>query len=102
MLLDTNRIYLMKLPETNFSISVLRHSHLRWSVIAQFFYVGAQVGVCGFFIWYVKEVANVNERTAAFLYGVFAMVGFMVDRFLGTFIARYILMRASYFLLMRQ
>ncbi|MFD1255237.1 L-fucose:H+ symporter permease [Mucilaginibacter terrae] len=75
---------------TNFSIRVLRYSHLRWSVIAQFFYVGAQVGVGSFFIRYAKYVAGVSEKDAAFLWGAVAMVGFMAGRFIGTFLMRYI------------
>ncbi|TZF84932.1 L-fucose:H+ symporter permease [Pedobacter sp. BS3] len=77
-------------PGTDFSIKVLRHSHLRWSVIAQFFYVGAQVGVGSFFIRYARYVADVNEKDAAFLWGAIAMVGFMAGRFIGTFLMRYI------------
>ncbi|OKS86310.1 L-fucose:H+ symporter permease [Mucilaginibacter polytrichastri] len=77
-------------PGTDFSIKVLRHSHLRWSIIAQFFYVGAQVGVGSFFIRYAKYVAAVDEKTAAFLWGAVAMVGFMLGRFIGTFLMRYI------------
>ena len=77
-------------PGTNFSTRVLRHSHLRWSVIAQFFYVGAQVGVGSFFIRYAKYVASVDEKEAAFLWGAIAMVGFMAGRFIGTFLMKYI------------
>ncbi|WCT14097.1 L-fucose:H+ symporter permease [Mucilaginibacter jinjuensis] len=77
-------------PATDFSVKVLRHSHFRWSVIAQFFYVGAQVGVGSFFIRYAKYVAGVNEKQAAFLWGGIAMVGFMAGRFIGTFLMRYV------------
>lgn len=75
---------------TEFSIKVLRHSHLSWAVIAQFFYVGAQVGVGSFFIRYAGFVADMSERNAAFLWGSVAMVGFMAGRFIGTFLMRYI------------
>lgn len=77
-------------PGTDFSVKVLRHSHFRWSVIAQFFYVGAQVGVGSFFIRYAKYVAAVNEKQAAFLWGGIAMVGFMAGRFIGTYLMRYV------------
>src|SRR5204862_8259568 len=40
----------------SFSVSVLRHSHLRCAVIAQFFYVGAQVGVGSFFVRFSRYV----------------------------------------------
>lgn len=73
-----------------FSANVLRHSHTRWAVIAQFFYVGAQVGVGSFFIRYANFVNGINEKNAAFMWGSIAMVGFMVGRFTGTFLMRFI------------
>jgi FHS family L-fucose permease-like MFS transporter len=77
-------------PGTDFSARVLKHSHVAWSVVAQFFYIGAQVGVGSFFIRYAKYVANVGEKEAAFLLGSIAMVGFMVGRFAGTFFMKFI------------
>ena len=73
-----------------FSANVLRHSHTRWAVIAQFFYVGAQVGIGSFFIRYAQFVNGVNEKSAALMWGSIAMVGFMVGRFTGTFLMKYI------------
>jgi len=73
-----------------FSASVLRHSHLRWAVIAQFFYVGAQVGVGSFFVRFSKYVIDMPEKETAFRWGYIAMAGFMVGRFTGTFFMRYI------------
>ena len=73
-----------------FSANVLRHSHTLWAVIAQFFYVGAQVGIGSFFIRYAQFVNGVNEKSAALMWGSIAMVGFMVGRFTGTFLMRYI------------
>jgi len=75
---------------TEFSAKVLRHPHLLWAVIAQFFYVGAQVGVGSFFIRFTRYVVDMPEKRAAFLWGSIAMVGFMVGRFTGTFFMRYI------------
>jgi FHS family L-fucose permease-like MFS transporter len=75
---------------TEFSAKVLRHRHLLWAVIAQFFYVGAQVGVGSFFIRFTRYVVDMPEKRAAFLWGSIAMVGFMVGRFTGTFFMRYI------------
>ena len=73
-----------------FSANVLRHPHLFWAVIDQFFYVGAQVGVGSFFIRFTRYVVDMPEKRAAFLWGSIAMVGFMVGRFTGTFFMRYI------------
>ena len=73
-----------------FSLKVLRHRHLSMAVIAQFFYVGAQVGIGSFFIRYARFVADMSEKDAAFAFGSIAMVGFMVGRFFGTFMMKYI------------
>jgi len=73
-----------------FSIKVFRHSHVTWAVIAQFFYVGAQVGIGSFFIRFSRFTMEMPERQAATWWGGIAMVGFMVGRFAGTFLMKYI------------
>ena len=73
-----------------FSVKVFRHSHVTWAVIAQFFYVGAQVCVGSFFIRFSKFAMDLPEKTAALWWGSIAMVGFMLGRFTGTFLMRYI------------
>jgi MFS transporter, FHS family, L-fucose permease len=87
-----------KLPEiketkgahgTEFSLAVLRLPHVRWAVIAEFFYVGAQVGVTSFLVRFSRYVANIGEKEAGDLLS-WAMVGFMAGRFLGTFLMRFI------------
>lgn len=75
---------------TEFNAKVLRHPHLFWAVIAEFCYVGAQVGVGSFFIRVTKSLVDMPEKEAAFLWGSIAMVGFMVGRFTGTFFMKYI------------
>ena len=75
---------------TGFSLKVLRHSHVMWAVIAQFFYVGAQVGVASFFIRFSKQVMDLPEKSAAYWWGYIAMAGFMVGRFAGTFLMKFI------------
>ena len=75
---------------TGFSLKVLRHSHVKWAVMAQFFYVGAQVGVGSFFIRFSKQVMDLPEKQAAYWWGYLAMVGFMVGRFAGTFLMKFI------------
>jgi FHS family L-fucose permease-like MFS transporter len=74
----------------SFSLKVFRHSHVTWAVIAQFFYVGAQVCVGSFFIRFSRYTMDLAEKTAAFWWGFIAMVGFMVGRFVGTFLMKYI------------
>jgi FHS family L-fucose permease-like MFS transporter len=92
--------YLTKFPDVKesgeevkaneFSVKVLRHLHLRWAVIAQFFYVGAQVGVGSFFVRFSRYVIDLPEKEAAYRWGYIAMAGFMIGRFTGTFFMRYI------------
>lgn len=92
--------FVTKLPEgensenedktKGFSFNVLRHRHVRLAVIAQFFYVGAQVCVGSFFIRFSKFTMDMPEKEAAFKWGSIAMVGFMVGRFTGTFFMKYI------------
>ena len=61
-----------------------RHRPLVGAVIAQFFYVGAQVGIWSYFIDFVKDVTpSVTERNAAFLLSA-SLVLFMIGRFSGT------------------
>ncbi|WP_128544704.1 L-fucose:H+ symporter permease [Larkinella soli] len=69
--------------------SALRHRHLKWGVIAQFFYVGAQVCVTSFFIRFAKFTSDVPEKEAAEWLG-WAMLGFLIGRFVGTWLMRYI------------
>ncbi|AHE53748.1 L-fucose:H+ symporter permease [Sphingomonas sanxanigenens] len=62
---------------------LLRSPVLIGAIVAQFFYVGAQVGIWSFFVDFVKEQSpGTPERTAAYLLsGSLAL--FMIGRFLG-------------------
>ncbi|SHK76315.1 MFS transporter, FHS family, L-fucose permease [Chitinophaga jiangningensis] len=66
--------------------SIFRHKHLIAAVVAQFCYIGAQVGVNAFFIRFAKFSAGIPEKEAAFLLGSVAGLGFMIGRFFGTFL----------------
>lgn len=66
-----------------------KHSHLRWAVIAQFFYVGAQVCVLSLFILYVTQSANITEIQAADYLSIGGLA-FLIGRFLGTALMRFI------------
>lgn len=69
--------------------SILGEKNLILGVIAQFFYVGAQVCVSSFFIRFSDKVAGIDEKTAAyFLSG--ALLAFMVGRFFGTYLMRFV------------
>ncbi|MEJ8844123.1 L-fucose:H+ symporter permease [Lacibacter sp. H375] len=67
-----------------------KHKHLTWAVIAQFFYVGAQVSVFSLFILYAEKSASLTQVTAADYLGACG-IAFLIGRFLGTFFMRYIL-----------
>lgn len=69
----------------------LRHRHLSWAVAAQFFYVGAQVCVFTFFILYAVEVAAMDKVLAADYLGWGCGLAFMIGRFFGVFLMKYIL-----------
>lgn len=76
--------------EHSFSTRIFRHRHVTWAVIAQLFYVGAQVCIGSFFIRFTRQMMDLPEKQAAFWWGSIAMVGFMVGRFAGTLLMKYI------------
>jgi FHS family L-fucose permease-like MFS transporter len=64
-------------------------SHFIQGVIAQFFYVGAQVGTWSFYIQYIQDYTGEPEKVAGyFLTG--SLVAFGVGRFTATFLMKYI------------
>jgi MFS transporter, FHS family, L-fucose permease len=67
----------------------LQSIRLRWGIIAQFFYVGAQVCVGSFFIKMATTSAGIDEDSAAKFLGFFGLA-FMLGRFFGTFLMQYI------------
>src|SRR5690606_25387947 len=58
-------------------------------VVAQFFYVGAQIGVWSFTIRYVMQELQVNEEVASNYY-ILSLVLFMLFRFITTGLMRFI------------
>lgn len=92
-------IYFTKMPDikdedkigsedTSFK-GALKSMKLRWGIVAQFFYVGAQVCVASFFIKMATTTAGLEEDTAAKYLGFFGLA-FMLGRFAGTFLMQYI------------
>jgi FHS family L-fucose permease-like MFS transporter len=67
----------------------LKHKHLSWAVVAQFFYVGAQVCVTSFFIRMAMQGGGFNELTAGYYYGIYGLL-FMGGRFFGTIFLRFV------------
>ena len=98
LLLVAILFYFFKFPEVKGETTVakpfaflkaFRHRHLTWAVIAQFAYVGAQVCVTSFFIRMAKQGGGIDEKTAGYYLGVYGLL-FMVGRFIGTFLLKYV------------
>lgn len=62
---------------------VLKHSHLRWGVIAQFFYNGGQTAINSLFLVYCCTYAGLPEDTATTFFGLY-MLAFLLGRWIGT------------------
>lgn len=70
------------------SKSLLQHSHFVYGVIAQFFYVAAQVGIAALFINYCTEAkSEIDNAKAAYLLSV-SLALFTAGRFVGTALMR--------------
>ncbi len=68
---------------------LFRYPHFLLAVLAQFLYVGAQVGTWSYFIQYVQEYAHQPEKVAGyFLTGTLAAFG--VGRFVSAYLMRFI------------
>jgi FHS family L-fucose permease-like MFS transporter len=66
---------------------LLRHPHFLWAVVAQFLYVGAQIGTWSYFIQYVQESTHQPEKIAGyFLTGTLAAFG--VGRFASAYLMK--------------
>lgn len=63
--------------------SVLKRSHLRWGVIAQFFYNGGQTALNAMFLIYCCKYVGLSESTATTYFG-FYMLAFLLGRWIGT------------------
>jgi FHS family L-fucose permease-like MFS transporter len=66
------------------SDSIFAHPHLVKGVIAQFFYVGAQVGVASFVIRFAQHTVPGMTASVAAYYLLGHQVGFMAGRFIGS------------------
>jgi MFS transporter, FHS family, L-fucose permease len=68
---------------------LFRYPHFLFAVVAQFFYVGAQVGTWSYFISYVQEYAHQSEKVAGyFLTGTLAAFG--IGRFASAWLMRFV------------
>ncbi len=68
---------------------LLQYPHFIFAVVAQFMYVGAQVGTWSYFIQYVQEFAHEPEKVAGyFLTGT--LVAFGIGRFTSAYLMRFL------------
>jgi FHS family L-fucose permease-like MFS transporter len=68
---------------------LLKNPHLLFTICAQFFYVGAQVGTWSYFIQYVQDYTGQPEKVAGyFLTGTLAMFG--IGRFASAAVMKYV------------
>jgi FHS family L-fucose permease-like MFS transporter len=70
--------------------TLFQHTHFVWAIVAQFFYVAAQVGIAALFINYCTEkgLGISNERASYLLSG--SLLLFTIGRFAGTAIMKFI------------
>ncbi len=68
---------------------LLANRTVRSAVVAQFFYVGAQVCISSFFIRFAANAAGFDQKTGAYWLSA-ALLLFMVGRFVGTFLMKFI------------
>jgi MFS transporter, FHS family, L-fucose permease len=67
---------------------LLRYPHFLFAIVAQFMYVGAQVGTWSYFIQYVEEATHQHEKVAGFfLTGT--LVAFAVGRFTSAYLMHF-------------
>jgi len=66
---------------------LLKYPHFLKGILAQFFYVGAQVGTWSFLIQYVKDYIQKPEKEAG-VYLVYALLAFGIGRFVSTALMR--------------
>jgi FHS family L-fucose permease-like MFS transporter len=71
--------------------NLLLQTHFKWAVVAQFFYVAAQVGSAALFINYCTEKnLGIDNENASYLLSA-SLFLFTVGRFVGTFLMKFIL-----------
>ena len=78
-------------PELNFMSTfkrLIKIPHYMWGVVAQFFYMGAQLGTWSYTIRYVMAELNLNEDDSATYY-MAALILFTLSRFVFTFLMRF-------------
>jgi FHS family L-fucose permease-like MFS transporter len=68
---------------------LIHYPHFVRGVIAQFLYVGAQVGTWSYYIQYIQDYTHQPEKTAGYLL-TGTLVAFGVGRFTATYLMKYV------------
>ena len=68
---------------------VLGVKNVGWGVLAQFFYIGAQIYIFSFLLVFAEDAIDMKGQEAKYYAGVAGFL-FMVGRFAGTFLMKYI------------
>lgn len=69
-------------------LRLFRYPHLLWAVLAQFCYVGAQVGTWSYFIQYAQDYTHVPEKVAGYLL-TSTLAAFAVGRFASSYFMKH-------------
>jgi FHS family L-fucose permease-like MFS transporter len=70
-------------------VELLRYPHFLLAIVAQFLYVGAQVGTWSYFIQYIESSTHEPEKVAGYLL-TGTLVAFGVGRFASSALMRYV------------
>lgn len=65
------------------NFGVLKRRHLRWGVVAQFFYNGGQTAINSLFLVYCCTYVGISESMATTFFGLY-MLAFLLGRWIGT------------------
>lgn len=88
--------FILRMPEPDkgqglkFNTAIFKKTHLMNAVIAQLFYVGAQVGIWGITINYVTALWPGTSNEAASYYMIIGTFLFVSGRFIGTALMNYV------------
>lgn len=70
-------------------LEIFKIKHTRWAVIAQFFYVGAQICFSSFFLVYAENAAGLDHHSSSNYLAAYGAL-FMIGRIVGTIFMRFI------------
>ncbi len=70
-------------------LQALKHKNVSWAIVAQFFYVGAQIYILSFLLVFAEDSLNMTGQESKYYAGIAGFL-FMIGRFIGTFFMRYI------------